>query len=114
MRVRDLASVRCGDKGNTLNAVVVAYDDDAYDLLEGRLTADRLGTELAPLADGPVSRYELSQSNALNFVVEEALAGGVTTSLRLDGHGKSLSSAVLGIDLEVPEEYPGAGRSVDG
>jgi len=114
VRVRDLASVRCGDKGNTLNAVVVAHDDDAYDLLESRLTAERLGAELAALADGPASRYELSRLNALNFVVEEALAGGVTTSLRLDGHGKSLSSAVLGIDLEVPEGHPAAGRSVDG
>jgi hypothetical protein len=100
MRVRDLAHVRCGDKGNTLNAAVVAYDDEAYDRLEALLTADRLGRELAPLAEGPVTRYELPQLNALNFVVEDALAGGVTKSLRLDGHGKSLSFAVLGIELD--------------
>ena len=103
MRVRDLASVRCGDKGDTLNAAVVADDAEAFAVLEERLTADRLGTELDPLVGGPVTRYELPQLHALNFVVENALAGGVTTSLRLDGHGKSLSFAVLGIELR-PEE----------
>jgi hypothetical protein len=102
VRVRDLASVRCGDKGNTLDATVVAYDADAYDLLVERLTADRLGRELEPLVGGPVSRYELPGLDALNFVVENALAGGVTRSLRLDGHGKSLSSAVLGIEVDGP------------
>lgn len=113
MRVRDLASVRCGDKGNTLNAVVVADDAEAYDLLHDRLTADRLGSELAPLVEGPVTRYELPQLNAFNFVIEDALAGGVTKSLRLDGHGKSLSFAVLGIDLDVPDDRPLARRSED-
>lgn len=105
MRVRDLASVRCGDKGNTLNAAVVAYDADAYDLLETQLTADRLGVELEPLVEGPVTRHELPHLRALNFVVENALAGGVTRSLRLDGHGKSLSFAVLGIDLESTKDH---------
>jgi hypothetical protein len=114
VRVRELASVRCGDKGNTLNAAVVANDPDAYDLLVDRLTADRLGAALAPLVEGPVTRYELPGLRALNFVLENALAGGVTTSLRLDGHGKSLSFAVLGIDLDVPEDHPVADRSVDG
>lgn len=101
MRVRDLAHVRCGDKGNTLNAAVIAYDAVAYDRLEDRLTADRLESELEPLVEGPVTRFDLPQLNALNFVVEDALAGGVTRSLRLDGHGKSLSFAVLGIELDV-------------
>ena len=101
MKVRELAHARCGDKGNTLNAIVVGYDDEAYDVLEERLTADRLARELEPLVDGPVTRYELPQLNAFNFVVEDALAGGVTTSLRLDGHGKSLSFAVLGIELDL-------------
>lgn len=114
MRVRDLASARCGDKGNTLNAVVVADDAEAYDLLKSRLTADRLGEELEPLVGGPVTRYELPQLRAFNFVVEDALAGGVTTAHRLDGHGKSLSFAVLGVDLDVPDDHPVARRGRDG
>ena len=100
MKVRDLASVRCGDNGNTSNAVVVANDDAAYDLLAERLSAERLAAELDDLAAGPVERYDLPQVNAFNFVVENALAGGVTKSLRMDGHGKSLSYAVLGIEVE--------------
>ena len=113
MRVRELASVRCGDKGNTLNAAVVAYDGDGYDLLAERLTADRLRRELDPLVEGPVTRYELPHLRALNFVVEDALAGGVTKSLRLDGHGKSLSFAVLGIELDIDEDEPSAGPPGD-
>ena len=100
MRVRDLASARAGDKGDTSNIVVVADDEAAYDRLQSRLTADRVADRLAPLADGPVTRYELPKVRALNFVIEGALAGGVTTSLRLDAHGKSLSFAVLGMPVE--------------
>ena len=100
MRVRDLASARAGDKGNTSNVVVVADDEEAYRRLEDWLTADRVADRLAPLAEGPVTRYELPAVRALNFVVEGALAGGVTTSLRLDAHGKSLSFAVLGMSVE--------------
>jgi hypothetical protein len=103
VKLRELASVRCGDKGTVSNAVVVAYGDDAYALLAERLTADRLGTELSALVDGPVTRYELPHLNAFNFVIENALAGGVTTSLRMDGHGKSISTAVTGIEIDVPE-----------
>ena len=113
MKVRELASVRCGDKGNTLNAAVVADDADAYDLLAERLTADRLERELAPLVEGPVTRHELPQLNALNFVVEDALAGGVTRSLRLDGHGKSLSFAVLGIELDAGDDDTADGSTGD-
>ena len=100
MRVRDLASARAGDKGNTSNVVVVADGEDAYARLRESLTADRVARQLTPIADGPVTRYELPNLHALNFVIEGALAGGVTTSLRLDAHGKSLSYAVLGIDLD--------------
>lgn len=104
MKLRELAHVRCGDKGDVSNATVVAYDGDAYAVIEARLTAARVGEALAPLADGPVTRYELPQLNAFNFVVENALGGGVTRSLRMDGHGKSLSSALLGIELQAPDE----------
>jgi len=103
VKLRELASVRCGDKGNVSNAVVVAYGDDAYEVLADRLTADRLGAELSALVDGPVTRHELPQLNAFNFVIESALAGGVTTSLRMDAHGKSLSTAITGIEIDVPE-----------
>lgn len=102
--VRELASARCGDKGDVSNAAVVADDAASYAVLEERLTAARVAAELDGLVGGPVTRYELPQLHALNFVMEDALAGGVTRSLRMDGHGKSLSSAVLGITLDVSDD----------
>ncbi|PSP44318.1 hypothetical protein BRC68_03190 [Halobacteriales archaeon QH_6_64_20] len=106
MKVRDLASAQCGDKGNTSNAAVVADDEAAYEVLDEHLTADRLATELDGLIEGPVERYDLPQLGSFNFVIENALAGGVTKSLRMDGHGKSLSFAVLGIELDVDDSAP--------
>lgn len=102
-QVREFASARCGDKGNTLNAVVVADDPEAYDLLADRLTADRVKSELDDVIEGPVTRYDLPESGIFNFVMEDALAGGVTRSLRIDPHGKSMSYAVLGIEIEAGE-----------
>lgn len=98
--VHDLAHARAGDKGDTSSIAVVAYDEAGYRRLSEQLTAERIAAELAPLAGGPVTRHELPDLRAFNFVIEDALAGGVTTSLRLDPHGKSLSSLVLGIELD--------------
>lgn len=99
-KVRELAHARAGDKGNTSNVGVFAYDRESYRVLRERLTAERVEAELADVADGPVTRYEVPTIDGFNFVIENALAGGVTTSLRMDAHGKSLSSAVLDIELE--------------
>jgi hypothetical protein len=101
-RVYDIAHSRSGDKGNTSNVAVIAYDDVGWDTLRRHLTAARVMAAYAHLAKGPVRRYELPNLRALNFVIENALAGGVTRSLRLDPHGKSLSSIVLAIEL--PED----------
>ena len=98
-RVYDLAHSRSGDKGNTSNVAVIAYDDAAWDRIRTHLTAERVMAAYAHLAQGPVTRYELPRLRALNFVIENALAGGVTRSLRLDPHGKSLSSIVLAVEL---------------
>lgn len=105
MLVRELAHARAGDKGNTSNVTVVANDTKAYQLLEAELTASVVERELAPLITGSVERYELPTLGAFNFVLDGALAGGVTSSLRVDAHGKSLSYAVLGIDLDGDAAY---------
>lgn len=99
--LRELAHTRAGDKGNTSDIAVFAYDDKSYNVLKEQLTADRLENELSAVADGPVTRYDLPGLNAFNFVIEDALDGGVTTSLRIDSHGKSLSSLMLTIELDV-------------
>ena len=99
LRVHDVAHARAGDKGNTSNIVVVAYDERGYEHLRRHLTPERVAAAFAELAQGPVRRYELPRVRALNFVIERALDGGVTSSLRHDIHGKSLSYLALAIEL---------------
>ena len=97
--VHALAHARSGDKGNTSNVAVIAYDDAGWNRIRRELTTERVMAALAHLAQGPTERYEIPKLRALNFVIHRALAGGVTRSLRLDPHGKTLSSVVLGIEL---------------
>lgn len=99
-KVHDLAHARSGDKGNTSNVAVIAYDDAGWERIRQQLTADRVMAAYSHLAKGPITRYEVPNLRALNFVIQNALAGGVTRSLRIDPHGKTLSSVVLGIELE--------------
>ena len=99
VRVYDLAHCRAGDKGNTSNISVVAYNEAAWRVLCEQLTPARVMAAFAHLAEGPVRRYDLPNLRALNFVIENALGGGVTRSLRQDMHGKSLSSLMLTIEL---------------
>ena len=102
--VYDLAHTRAGDKGNTSSIAVVAYDQAAWDILHRHLTAERVAAAYAHIASGPVRRYELPRLLALNFVIENALGGGVTRSLAIDPHGKSLSTLMLTIDLSDDKE----------
>ena len=99
VRVYDLAHCRAGDKGNTSNISVVAYSEAAWRVLRDELTPERVLAAYGHIAEGPVRRYELPNLLALNFVIENALGGGVTRSLRQDMHGKSLSSLMLTIEL---------------
>ena len=99
VRVYDLGHARAGDKGNTSNVSVTAYDERAWRILREQLTAERVMAAYSHIAQGPVSRYELPKLKALNFVIENALGGGVTISLAQDAHGKSLSYVMLGIEL---------------
>jgi hypothetical protein len=98
-RVYDLGHSRAGDKGDTSNVSVIAYDEAAWEILRRELTAERVMAAYAHIAKGPVTRYELPKLRALNFVIERALGGGVTRSLRQDMHGKSLSTLILTIEL---------------
>jgi hypothetical protein len=99
LTVYDIAHCRAGDKGNTSNISVIAYDDRHYSVLREHLTPERVMRAFAHIAKGPVTRYELPNLRAFNFVIENALGGGVTISLNLDVHGKSLSTVMLEIEL---------------
>ena len=98
----ELAHARSGDKGDTSNVSVIAYDPADYPRLARWVTVERVRAHLAEVVRGEVVRHELPRIGALNFVLHEALHGGVTRSLALDAHGKSLSSAIL--TLEVPDD----------
>jgi hypothetical protein len=104
MKLRELAHSRTGDKGNTSNISVIALDPRNYEHLRTHVTAQRVREHFEGIVHGSVQRYELPLLGALNFVLFDALGGGVTRSLALDAHGKSLSSALL--DLEVPAPNP--------
>ena len=99
-KLYELAHCRAGDKGNTSTLSVIAYRADDYPLLAREVTPAAVTRHLQGLFRGEVRRYELPQLRALQFVCEDALAGGVTTSLALDAHGKSLSSALLEMEIE--------------
>jgi hypothetical protein len=99
MKLREIAHSRSGDKGDISNISVIAFDEENYSLLLKRVTSERVAEQFAKLGVGKVIRYEMPNVGALNFVIEGALGGGVTRSLALDAHGKSLSSLLL--DLEI-------------
>ena len=101
MRLRELAHARAGDKGDTSQISVIAYDEGDYAYLAEHVTAERVRAHFAGIVGGDVVRYELPGLGALNFVMDRALAGGVTRSLALDAHGKSRSSLLL--ELEIPD-----------
>jgi hypothetical protein len=94
-RLYELAYGRSGDKGNIANVSVIARSPAAYVEIKEKITAERVKKHLGPLVQGWVERFELDNIEALNFVLHDALDGGATRSLRLDGLGKSLAGAVL-------------------
>ena len=102
MKLREIAHSRTGDKGNTSNISVIAYHETHYPLLREQVTAERVKAHFAGVVEGDVVRYELPNIAALNFVMSQTLGGGVTRSLALDAHGKSLSSALLDLEIDVP------------
>ena len=95
-KLYELAHCRAGDK--TLS--VIAYRADDFPLLVRHVTAAAVARHLQDIVRGEIRRYELPQLRALQFVCEDALSGGVTTSLALDAHGKTLSSALLEMEIE--------------
>ena len=99
-KLYQLAHARAGDKGNTTILSLIAYRAEDFPLLRERVTVEAVKRHLGAILKGEMVRYELPQLCALQFVGRDALAGGVTTSLALDAHGKTLSSALLELEIE--------------
>lgn len=99
MKLREIAYSRSGDKGDVSNICVFVYDDADYPRLVETLTADAVRSHFGALVRGEVTRYELPNVHGLNFVLDRALGGGVSMTLRVDPHGKSFQSIVLDIEV---------------
>lgn len=99
--LRAVASARSGDKGDTSNVGVWVYDPRHYEEVKAALTPERLKREYPDLFRGAIERYELPGLHGLNFVIHEALEGGVNASLNLDSHGKAWSFLILALEVEV-------------
>ncbi len=99
--LREVAHARAGDKGNLSNVSVWVYDRRHYPAVKRQLTADRVKRAYPKLIRGQVTRYHLDQLHGLNFVMQDAIEGGVNGSLNLDSHGKSWSYLLLALEVEI-------------
>jgi hypothetical protein len=109
MQLRELAHARTGDKGDTSQISIIAYEPGDYAWLAEHVTPARVTAHFAGVVRGEVVRYELPGLGALNFVMHHALATGVTRSLALDPHGKCLASVLLELELPDRQGPPGGG-----
>jgi hypothetical protein len=107
IRLAWIAHGRSGDKGASANISVIAYTREGYEFLEEILTARQVEAFMSPLGVTGVTRYDLPNLNAFNFVLHDVLDGGGSRSLRIDAQGKALGQALLEFELPIPEELLG-------
>jgi hypothetical protein len=99
-----LAHARSGDKGDTANVGVIALEPEFYPILAEALTVERVAEHFRGICLGGVERFELPNLHALNFLLHQSLGGGGTVSLKTDAQGKTLSTAILRMEIDVPDE----------
>lgn len=99
MKLKEIAHSRTGDKGNIANISLIVYDQKDYKTIKEKVNSEKVKDWFSEIVDGKVKRFELPKIGALNFVMYGALGGGVTRSLAIDKHGKSLSAALLEMEI---------------
>ncbi len=99
-----LAHARSGDKGDTANIGLIALRESFYPVLVREVTADRVKKHFKGICRGKVERFELPNLGALNFLLHESLGGGGTLSLMTDAQGKTFSTALLRMEIDMPED----------
>ncbi|MGQ0543186.1 MAG: AtuA-related protein [Blastocatellia bacterium] len=99
-----LAHARSGDKGDTANVGLIALKPEHYPILVREVTAERVKEHFGEMVKGEVERFELPNLGALNFLLHGSLGGGGTRSLMTDAQGKTFSTALLRMHIDVPEE----------
>jgi len=103
VRLVELAHARSGDKGDTANVGVIARRPEFYAILARELTVERVTAHFRGMLTGGVERFDLPNLGALNFLLHGALGGGGTVSLKTDAQGKTLSTALLRMEVEVAD-----------
>ncbi len=103
IQLRQICHARSGDKGDTANIGLIALREEYYPVIAKYVTADRVKKHFAGIVLGPVERYEMPNIGALNFLLHNALGGGGTKSLKNDAQGKTLSAALLRMEIEIQE-----------
>ncbi|MDE2654169.1 MAG: hypothetical protein OXI71_10190 [Gemmatimonadota bacterium] len=104
VQLLELAHARSGDKGDTANVGLIAYDEKDYAVILEQVTAERVKRHFGSMVRGPVERFRLDNLHAVNLLLHGALDGGGTVSLMTDAQGKVFSTALLRMELEVPAE----------
>jgi hypothetical protein len=99
-----LAHARSGDKGDTANVGVIAFQDEIYPILVREVTEEKVKEHFGAMVKGEVERFELPNLKALNFLLHESLGGGGTLSLMTDAQGKTFSTALLRMKIELSED----------
>ena len=99
-----MAHARSGDKGDTANIGLIALRPTFYTVLEREVTAERVKKHFKGICNGKVERFELPNLGALNFLLHESLGGGGTLSLMTDAQGKTFSTALLRMEIDIPDE----------
>jgi hypothetical protein len=104
IQLRRIAHARSGDKGDTANIGLIALGDEFYPLLVREVTAARVKAHFKGICKGEVERFELPNLGALNFLLHESLGGGGTLSLMTDAQGKTFSTALLRMEIEIADD----------
>ncbi len=104
IQLRQIAHARSGDKGDTANIGLIALKPEFYPIIVQEVTAERVKQHFTGICKGAVERYELPNLKALNFLLHQSLGGGGTISLKTDPQGKTLSSALLRMEIEVAND----------
>ena len=99
-----IAHGRSGDKGDTVNVGVIALRPEFYPFIRELLTVERVKQHFGDLVKGGIERFELPNLNALNFLLHESLGGGGTVSLMTDAQGKTFSTAMLRMEVDLPDD----------
>jgi hypothetical protein len=103
IQLTNLAHARSGDKGDTANIGLIALRDEIYPILVREVTADRVKQHFKGICKGSVERFELPNLGALNFLLHESLGGGGTLSLMTDAQGKTFSTALLRMEIDIAD-----------